>query len=87
MLSQPGALVRMQGVPYTAGMKDLLSVFQAYQVRLCCWEGPRGLAEPGAPSPKSVSLLQLAPDDYTTLMPVSDPPRTMLQAPKEWVCL
>lgn len=23
----------MQGVPYTAGMKDLLSVFQAYQVR------------------------------------------------------
>ncbi|XP_034378877.1 epithelial splicing regulatory protein 2 isoform X1 [Arvicanthis niloticus] len=60
MLSQPGALVRMQGVPYTAGMKDLLSVFQAYQ---------------------------LAPDDYTTLMPVGDPPRTVLQAPKEWVCL
>lgn len=29
----------MQGVPYTAGMKDLLSVFQAYQVRLCCGEG------------------------------------------------
>lgn len=60
MLSQPGALVRMQGVPYTAGMKDLLSVFQAYQ---------------------------LAPDDYTALMPVADPPRTVLQAPKEWVCL
>lgn len=50
----------MQGVPYTAGMKDLLSVFQAYQ---------------------------LAPDDYTSLMPVGDPSRTMLQAPKEWVCL
>ncbi|KAJ8785723.1 hypothetical protein J1605_006683 [Eschrichtius robustus] len=60
VLSQPGALVRMQGVPYTAGMKDLLSVFQAYQ---------------------------LAPDDYTSLMPVGDPPRTVLQAPKEWVCL
>ncbi|EHB17049.1 Epithelial splicing regulatory protein 2 [Heterocephalus glaber] len=60
MLSQPGALIRMQGVPYTAGMKDLLSVFQAYQ---------------------------LAPDDYTTLMPVGDPPRPVLQAPKEWVCL
>uniref|UniRef100_A0A4X1UBC0 RRM domain-containing protein n=1 Tax=Sus scrofa TaxID=9823 RepID=A0A4X1UBC0_PIG len=60
VLSQPGALVRMQGVPYTAGMKDLLSVFQAYQ---------------------------LAPDDYTSLMPVGDPSRTMLQAPKEWVCL
>lgn len=60
MLSQPGALVRMQGVPYTAGMKDLLSVFQAYQ---------------------------LAPDDYATLVPVGDPPRTVLQAPKEWVCL
>lgn len=50
----------MQGVPYTAGMKDLLSVFQAYQ---------------------------LAPDDYATLVPVGDPPRTVLQAPKEWVCL
>uniref|UniRef100_A0A8C4MTB0 Epithelial splicing regulatory protein 2 n=1 Tax=Equus asinus asinus TaxID=83772 RepID=A0A8C4MTB0_EQUAS len=60
VLSQPGALVRMQGVPYTAGVKDLLSVFQAYQ---------------------------LAPDDYTSLMPVGDPPRTVLQAPKEWVCL
>lgn len=31
----------MQGVPYTAGMKDLLSVFQAYQVRLCGWGGLR----------------------------------------------
>lgn len=60
VLSQPGALVRMQGVPYTAGMKDLLSVFQTYQ---------------------------LAPDDYTSLMPVADPSRTVLQAPKEWVCL
>ncbi|XP_069406265.1 epithelial splicing regulatory protein 2 isoform X4 [Ovis canadensis] len=60
VLSQPGALVRMQGVPYTAGMKDLLSVFQAYQ---------------------------LAPDDYTSLIPVGDPARTVLQAPKEWVCL
>ncbi|XP_055409360.1 epithelial splicing regulatory protein 2 isoform X3 [Bubalus kerabau] len=57
VLSQPGALVRMQGVPYTAGMKDLLSIFQAYQ---------------------------LAPDDYTSLMPVGDPARTVLQAPKEW---
>ncbi|XP_024901068.1 epithelial splicing regulatory protein 2 isoform X1 [Pteropus alecto] len=60
VLSQPGTLVRMQGVPYTAGMKDLLSVFQAYQ---------------------------LAPDDYTSLMHVGDPPRTVLQTPKEWVCL
>ncbi|KAI5136953.1 epithelial splicing regulatory protein 2 isoform X1 [Manis pentadactyla] len=60
VLSQPGALVRMQGVPYTAGMKDLLSVFQAYQ---------------------------LTPDDYSSLMPVGDPPRTVLQTPKEWVCL
>lgn len=49
--------------------------------------GLEGLAEPGAPTPKYVSLLQLAPDDYTTLMPVGDPPRTVLQAPKEWVCL
>uniref|UniRef100_A0A8C9QEL5 Epithelial splicing regulatory protein 2 n=1 Tax=Spermophilus dauricus TaxID=99837 RepID=A0A8C9QEL5_SPEDA len=29
----------------------------------------------------------LAPDDYATLMPVGDPPRPVLQAPKEWVCL
>lgn len=49
--------------------------------------GPEGLAEPGTSSPKSVLFLQLAPDDYTTLMPVGDPPRTVLQAPKEWVCL
>lgn len=75
----------MQGVPYTAGMKDLLSVFQAYQVR-CGWRAWE-LAEPTAPSPKSLSLPQLAPDDYTSLMPVGDPPRTVLQAPKEWVCL
>lgn len=49
--------------------------------------GLGNLAESGAPSPKSLSLLQLAPDDYTSLMPVGDPPRTVLQAPKEWVCL
>jgi epithelial splicing regulatory protein 1/2 len=76
----------MQGVPYTAGMKDLLSVFQAYQVSLCSWRVSRP-DELGSPCPKSVSLLQLAPDDYTTLMPVGDPSRTVLQAPKEWVCL
>uniref|UniRef100_A0A8C1HBZ5 Epithelial splicing regulatory protein 2 n=1 Tax=Cyprinus carpio carpio TaxID=630221 RepID=A0A8C1HBZ5_CYPCA len=29
---QPGALVRMQGVPYNAGVKDILSFFQGYQV-------------------------------------------------------
>lgn len=46
------------------------------------------LAEPRAPcSIKYLSLPQLAPDDYTSLMPVGDPPRTVLQAPKEWVCL
>lgn len=76
----------MQGVPYTAGMKDLLNVFQAYQVR-CDWGGFGDRAEPRAPCPKSLFLLQLAPDDYTSLMPVGEPPRTVLQAPKEWVCL
>lgn len=49
--------------------------------------GLGNLIEAGASSPKSLSLLQLAPDDYTSLMPVGDPPRTVLQAPKEWVCL
>uniref|UniRef100_A0A8C2DFP8 Epithelial splicing regulatory protein 2 n=1 Tax=Cyprinus carpio TaxID=7962 RepID=A0A8C2DFP8_CYPCA len=29
---QPGALVRMQGLPYNAGVKDILSFFQGYQV-------------------------------------------------------
>lgn len=32
MLPQPGALVRMQGLPYNAGMKEILSFFQGYQV-------------------------------------------------------
>lgn len=49
--------------------------------------GLGNLVEPGSSSPKSRSLLQLAPDDYTSLMPVGDPSRTVLQAPKEWVCL
>lgn len=79
----------MQGVPYTAGMKDLLSVFQAYQVR--CGRGGGGLGAwlslEQLPDLNFLSLLQLAPDDYTSLMPVGDPSRTMLQAPKEWVCL
>uniref|UniRef100_A0A5F8GFK0 Epithelial splicing regulatory protein 2 n=1 Tax=Monodelphis domestica TaxID=13616 RepID=A0A5F8GFK0_MONDO len=34
VLQQPGALVRMQGLPYTAGVKDILSFFQGYQVSL-----------------------------------------------------
>uniref|UniRef100_A0A8C1BXC5 Epithelial splicing regulatory protein 2 n=1 Tax=Cyprinus carpio carpio TaxID=630221 RepID=A0A8C1BXC5_CYPCA len=29
---QPGALVRMQGLPYNAGVKDILSFFQGYQL-------------------------------------------------------
>lgn len=32
VLSQPGALVRMQGLPYNTGVKDILSFFQGYQV-------------------------------------------------------
>uniref|UniRef100_A0A3P8RRB5 Epithelial splicing regulatory protein 2 n=1 Tax=Amphiprion percula TaxID=161767 RepID=A0A3P8RRB5_AMPPE len=31
VLPQPGALVRMQGLPYNAGVKDILSFFQGYQ--------------------------------------------------------
>ncbi|EMP41254.1 Epithelial splicing regulatory protein 2 [Chelonia mydas] len=31
MLPQPGALVRMQGLPYNTGMKEILSFFQGYQ--------------------------------------------------------
>uniref|UniRef100_A0A8C6XIV1 Epithelial splicing regulatory protein 2 n=1 Tax=Naja naja TaxID=35670 RepID=A0A8C6XIV1_NAJNA len=32
MLPQAGALVRMQGLPYNAGMKEILSFFQGYQL-------------------------------------------------------
>ncbi|KAM9765359.1 epithelial splicing regulatory protein 2 isoform 3-T3 [Menidia menidia] len=31
VLPQPGALVRMQGLPYNTGVKDILSFFQGYQ--------------------------------------------------------
>uniref|UniRef100_A0A8B9K7X4 Epithelial splicing regulatory protein 2 n=1 Tax=Astyanax mexicanus TaxID=7994 RepID=A0A8B9K7X4_ASTMX len=33
VLPQPGALVRMQGLPYNAGVKDILSFFQGFQVK------------------------------------------------------
>ncbi|XP_038041226.1 epithelial splicing regulatory protein 2 isoform X5 [Anas acuta] len=32
ILPQPGALVRMQGLPYNTGMKEILSFFQGYQL-------------------------------------------------------
>ncbi|XP_033899157.3 epithelial splicing regulatory protein 2-like isoform X4 [Acipenser ruthenus] len=32
MLPQPGALVRMQGLPYNTGVKEILSFFQGYQL-------------------------------------------------------
>ncbi|KAG2469696.1 S12A4 protein, partial [Polypterus senegalus] len=32
MLPQPGALVRMQGLPYNTGVKEILNFFQGYQV-------------------------------------------------------
>ncbi|XP_038596133.1 epithelial splicing regulatory protein 2 isoform X5 [Tachyglossus aculeatus] len=60
VLPPAGALVRMQGLPYSTGIKDILSFFQGYQY---------------------------ATDDYTGLIPVSDHTRSVLQAPKEWVCL
>ncbi|KAJ8248999.1 hypothetical protein GJAV_G00230070 [Gymnothorax javanicus] len=33
MMPQPGALVRMQGLPYNTGVKDILSFFQGYQLQ------------------------------------------------------
>ncbi|RLW01315.1 hypothetical protein DV515_00008233, partial [Chloebia gouldiae] len=33
ILPQPGALVRMQGLPYNTGMKEILSFFQGYQLQ------------------------------------------------------
>uniref|UniRef100_A0A672TKA0 Epithelial splicing regulatory protein 2 n=1 Tax=Strigops habroptila TaxID=2489341 RepID=A0A672TKA0_STRHB len=60
ILPQPGALVRMQGLPYNTGMKEILSFVQGYQY---------------------------APDDYNGLIQLSDQARSVLQVPKEWVCL
>ncbi|XP_061601046.1 epithelial splicing regulatory protein 2 isoform X2 [Cololabis saira] len=34
ILPQPGALLRMQGLPYNTGVKDILSFFQGYQPKL-----------------------------------------------------
>lgn len=34
ILPQPGALVRMQGLPYNTGIKEILSFFQGYQVSM-----------------------------------------------------
>ncbi|KAF4090965.1 hypothetical protein AMELA_G00031690 [Ameiurus melas] len=59
LLPQHGALVRMQGLPYNAGVKDILSFFQGYQY---------------------------APEDYSSLMGMSDQARALVQ-PKEWLCL
>ncbi|XP_061077506.1 epithelial splicing regulatory protein 2 isoform X2 [Conger conger] len=59
MLPQHGALVRMQGLPYNTGVKDILSFFQGYQY---------------------------APDDYSSLIQLSDQGRGLIQ-PKEWLCL
>uniref|UniRef100_A0A672LT14 Epithelial splicing regulatory protein 2 n=1 Tax=Sinocyclocheilus grahami TaxID=75366 RepID=A0A672LT14_SINGR len=56
---QPGALVRMQGLPYNTGVKDILGFFQGYQY---------------------------APEDYSSLLGVSDQGRSLIQ-PKEWLCL
>ncbi|KAL4642192.1 epithelial splicing regulatory protein 2-like [Arapaima gigas] len=33
ILPQPGALVRMQGLPYNTGVKEILSFFQGYQLQ------------------------------------------------------
>ncbi|XP_062845909.1 epithelial splicing regulatory protein 2 [Trichomycterus rosablanca] len=56
---QPGALVRMQGLAYSASVKDILGFFQGYQY---------------------------APEDYSTVLGVSDQARALVQ-PKEWLCL
>ncbi|XP_065123960.1 epithelial splicing regulatory protein 2 isoform X1 [Paramisgurnus dabryanus] len=56
---QHGALVRMQGLPYNAGVKDILSFFQGYQY---------------------------VPEDYSSLVGVSDQGRSLIQS-KEWLCL
>lgn len=37
IMPQPGALVRMQGLPYNTGMKEILSFFQGYQVSIQCF--------------------------------------------------
>ncbi len=43
VLPQPGALVRMQGLPYNTGVKDILNFFQGYQVSTCTTLIPKNL--------------------------------------------
>ncbi|XP_016085322.1 epithelial splicing regulatory protein 2 isoform X1 [Sinocyclocheilus grahami] len=60
---QPGALVRMQGLPYNTGVKDILGFFQGYQLQadsvlmLYNWSGQRsGEALVTFPSEKAARL-------------------------------
>ena len=54
MASAHGSLLRMQGLPYSAGVKDILSFFQGYQV------GNRGDGGDGEHSRGSVGLIVLS---------------------------
>ncbi|XP_005992863.1 epithelial splicing regulatory protein 2 isoform X3 [Latimeria chalumnae] len=83
MLPHSSALVRMQGLPYNTGMKDILSFFQGYQDKEQLWP----LSMPLWSTPGASSHLEYAPDDYNGLIQMNDQARSVLQAPKEWVCL
>uniref|UniRef100_A0A8C2WYT7 Epithelial splicing regulatory protein 2 n=1 Tax=Cyclopterus lumpus TaxID=8103 RepID=A0A8C2WYT7_CYCLU len=102
VLPQHGALVRMQGLPYNTGVKDILSFFQGYQQ---C--GGRNEIEglqleggtrwtPVAPQQKlnwrgqthshRTLNIKYAPDEYSGMVQMSEQARSLIQ-PKEWLCL
>ncbi|XP_078257750.1 epithelial splicing regulatory protein 2 isoform X2 [Rhinoraja longicauda] len=80
VLPQPGALVRMQGLPYNIATKDILSFFQGYQVPT------RSITYPFS-SEMLPGMQMYAADDYTGLIQMNEQARSIFQAPKEWVCL
>ncbi|XP_056268795.1 epithelial splicing regulatory protein 2 isoform X1 [Pseudoliparis swirei] len=102
VLQQHGALVRMQGLPYNTGVKDILSFFQGYQQcggrnemeGLQLEGGPRWTHV--APQPKlnwrgqthghRTLNIKYAPDEYSCMVQMSEQARSLIQ-PKEWLCL
>uniref|UniRef100_A0A4W5PUP1 Epithelial splicing regulatory protein 2 n=1 Tax=Hucho hucho TaxID=62062 RepID=A0A4W5PUP1_9TELE len=81
MMPQHGALVRMQGLPYNAGVKDILSFFQGYQVRT-----PNMTPLLTSPFP-SIAPKTVPPSLYPSLLSSSLPsptPQTLLQFNVSW---
>uniref|UniRef100_A0A4W5JZ22 Epithelial splicing regulatory protein 2 n=1 Tax=Hucho hucho TaxID=62062 RepID=A0A4W5JZ22_9TELE len=79
MMPQHGALVRMQGLPYNAGVKDILSFFQGYQVRT-----PNMTPLLTSPFP-SIAPKTVPPSLYPSLLSSSPTPQTPFQFNVSWL--